>query len=202
MNQKREYRSELRDQRAAETRDRIVSAAQELFADPTRDFTVDRVASMAGVSVQTVLRAFGNRDGLIHAAIGTFRAIHGPEQIEHVAIEPFATTADAVRGLFDDYEVIGDRVVRMLAEEHRVAGFAEVAATGRAMHRAWVEQAFAPQLPRRASRRRDETVTALLAATDVYIWKLLRRDLGHDRAAAEQIVVRLIDGVLTDHRGQ
>jgi hypothetical protein len=43
--------------------------------------------------------------------------------------------------LFDDYEVIGDRVIRMLAEEHRIAGFAEVAATGRLMHRRWVTTA-------------------------------------------------------------
>jgi hypothetical protein len=37
---------------------------------------------------------------------------------------------------------------------------------------------------------------ALLAATDVYVWKLLRRDLGLDRKSAQAAVERLIRGVL------
>lgn len=201
MNSKRAYSSPTRELRAAETRERIVSAAQDLFADPTSEFTVERVAAMAGVSVQTVLRAFGNRHGLIHAAIGTFRASHGPSEVEPIEVEPFATTAAAVTALFDDYESIGDRVIRMLAEEHRVPGFAEVAATGREMHRRWVESGFAPALRAHPARRRGEVLTAVLAATDVYLWQLLRRDLGLDRAAAEKIVVRLIDGALSKDRG-
>lgn len=198
MNERRAYRSELRAERAAQTRARILAAAQELFVDPTERFTVERVAASADVSVQTVLRAFGSRDGLIYAAIGTFRASHESGDAEHVRFEPFPTTGEAVASLFDDYEEIGDRVVRMLAEEHRIAGFAEVAATGRRMHRRWVESAFADRLPRRAARRRSEVLTALVAATDVYVWKLLRRDLAMGRAAAERTVVRLIDGVLDD----
>jgi AcrR family transcriptional regulator len=196
MNAKRPYRSAVRDERAAATRARIVEAAQDLFADHSQEFTVERVASMAAVSVQTALRAFGSRSGLILAAVGTFRAEHGPEQIEHVRIEPFATIDAAVTSLFDDYESIGDRVIRMLAEEHRIAGFAEMSTVGRDMHRQWVEAAFSRRLPRRRGRARRDVVTALLAATDVYVWKLLRRDFGLDRAAAEQIVVRLVEGVL------
>jgi hypothetical protein len=149
-----------------------------------------------------VLRGFGNRDGLIHAAIGTFRARrgHGSAEFEHVAVQPFDSDAAAVTALFDDYETIGDRVIRMLAEEHRVAGFAEVAAIGRDMHRRWVEDGFAPALRGIPARRRAEALTAVIAATDVYLWKLLRRDLGLDRAAAERIVVRLIRGALDDSK--
>jgi AcrR family transcriptional regulator len=201
MNDRRAYCSPLREERAAATRERVLAAAQELFADATREFTVQRVAAMAGVSVQTVLRAFNSRNGLIYAAIGTFRATQGPTELEHVEIEPFASLADAVRSLFEDYESIGDRVVRMLAEEHRVEGFAEVAAVGREMHRRWVVSAFGPRLPARKGRGRDEVVTALVAATDVSVWKLLRRDLHLDRAAAERIVLRLVQGALDGTKG-
>jgi AcrR family transcriptional regulator len=201
VNPKRAYSSPIREQRAAETRTRIVVAAQELFTDASTDFTVERVAAMAGVSVQTVLRAFGNRGGLVHAAIGTVRASHGPAEVEPTAVEPFTSPAHAVTGLFDDYESIGDRVIRMLAEEHRVTGFAEVAATGRQMHRRWVEDGFGPALRAHPVRRRAEVLIAVLAATDVYVWKLLRRDLGLERAAAEKIVVRLIEGALEGGRG-
>lgn len=178
-----------------------MAAAQELFADASVDFTVDRVAEMAGVSVQTVLRAFGNRDGLIMASIGTFRADHDSPEAQHIAVQPFSSTAHGVTALFDDYETIGDRVIRMLAEERRVAGFVEVAATGRAMHRRWVEDGFGPALRAHRARRRAEVTTAVVAATDVYVWKLLRRDLGLERAAAEKIVVRLVEGALTGNRG-
>lgn len=196
MNSKRGYHSPVREEQAAATRARIVLAAQELFVDPTRDFTVERVATMAGVSVQTVLRAFGSRDGLIHAAIGTFRAVRDSDVVEHVRIEPFASTAAAVSALFDDYESIGDRVVRMLAEEHRVPGFHEVATIGRDMHRQWVAAAFDPQLRAHPARARGDVLMALIAATDIYLWKLLRRDLGLDRAAAEKTMVRLVEGTL------
>lgn len=201
MNLKRGYTSPLREERAAATKARIVEAAQELFVDPTCDFTVERVAAMAEVSAQTVLRAFGNRDGLIHAAIGTFRAEQGDGEFVHVTIQPFASPADAVAALFDDYEVIGDRVIRMLAEEHRVPGFAEIAGVGREMHRRWVDDGFGVMLRAAPARHREEARTAVLAATDVYLWKLLRRDLGHDRAAAERIVTRLVQGALTDSKG-
>lgn len=196
----RGYSSPLREQQAAATRARIEAAAQELFTDPTSDFTVERVASMADVSVQTVLRAFGNRNGLIRAAIGTLRASDAPGAIEHVPIGAFASAAAGVTALFDDYERIGDRVVRLLAEEHRVDGFAEMAAIGRDIHRQWVEDGFQDALAATSSRRRTEVTTALVAATDVYVWKVLRRDLGLERRAAERIVVRLVRGALSESK--
>lgn len=191
MNSARPYSSPLRAERAAATRQRILDAARELVTDRTRDFTLEQVASAAGVSVQTVLRGFGSREQLIVEAIGTFR-----DSVAPVDVEPFASVEDAVTALFDDYEEIGDRVIRLLAEEHRVAGFADVAARGREMHRQWVDAGFARQLARRRGRTRAEIETALVAATDVYVWHLLRRDLGLDRPAAEATVARLVRGAL------
>lgn len=190
MNSRR-YSSEVRAKQAAATRQRILEAAQELFIDPEHDFTLDRVATMAALSVQTVLRAFGSKEGLILAAIGTMR-----ERQDRTAVEPAVSIRDAVSTLFDDYEEIGDRVVRMLAEEHRIPGFAEVASAGREMHRAWVEGTFTPWMKRIPARQRKDSLVAAIAATDVYVWQLLRRDLGLDRANAQRIVERLVRGAL------
>jgi type II secretory pathway component PulM len=66
------------------------------------------------------------------------------------------------------------------------------------MHRRWVEEAFAEQLAARPPRERRTVLLALVAALDVYVWKLLRRDLAVGRATAEQIVVRLVEGALAD----
>jgi hypothetical protein len=101
-----------------------------------------------------------------------------------------------VTQIFDDYEEIGDRVVHMLAEEHKVAGFANVARLGRENHRLWTETLFAAELRRHRPRTRIEVLTALLVASDVYVWKVLRRDLGLGRPAAEAAMLRLVVGAL------
>ena len=58
---------------------------------------------------------------------------------------------------------------------------ARITRTGKALHRAWVEEVFAPYLAEADDR--DELADLLVVATDVYTWKLLRRDrgLGRDR---------------------
>jgi len=178
---------ETRARQAEATRRRILDAARDLFEAKSSGFTLDSVAARAGVSVQTVLRAFGSKESLLVAVIGTVR--HRP----HSYRQP-ASPQQAVRWLFDDYEEIGDRVIRMLAEEDQVTDFAEVARLGRENHRTWVRKSFGERLGRLAEREREGALTALVAATDVYVWKVLRRDMGLDRPAAEAAMTRLVRG--------
>jgi len=191
MEVRRTYSSPVRAEKAAATRQRIVDSAQQLFVDRSSEFTLDRVAVASGVSVQTVLRLFGSKEALILAAIGTFRQADEPR-----FVGPSGSIGAIVARLFDDYEEIGDRVVRMLAEEFRIAGVAEIAAIGRSKHREWVTAAFGEQLAAYPARKRIVVLTALLAATDVYVWKLLRRDLDLDRKTSQSIVERLVSGAL------
>jgi AcrR family transcriptional regulator len=186
---KRAYSMEKRARQAEATRQRILDAAQALFTEESSGFTLERVASAAGTSVQTVLRAFGSKEALTVAAIGTFRD-------DHRSFDMPDSPRRAVAQIFDDYEQIGDRVVRMLAEERQVAGFADAARLGRANHRLWVETVFAAELRRHRGRAREDTLTGLIVATDVYVWKVLRRDLGLDRSTAETTMVRLVEGAL------
>jgi AcrR family transcriptional regulator len=192
MNVRRGYSMTVRGEKAAATRQRILEAARKLFADQAGDFTLENVAAAAGTTVQTVLRAYGNKEALIVEAVGSFRAK------EPAPIEPLRSVSEVVTRLFDDYEEIGDRAILMLAEEHRIPGFAEAAKSGRARHRAWVKAAFAGQLPKHPARVREEILVGLLAATDVYVWKLLRRDFGLGRKASEAAVERLVRGALVN----
>jgi AcrR family transcriptional regulator len=187
----RAYSMATRGEKAAATRARILEVTQTLFVDPASDLTLEQVATAAGVTVQTVLRAFGTKEKLLLAAIGTFRGDDAA-----VFADPPESIKAAVQQIYDDYEEIGDRVIRMLAEEHRVSGFAEVAAEGRTRHRVWIEFAFARQLATVPRRQRSQAVAALVVATDVYVWKLLRRDLHMDLKAAAGIAERLICGAL------
>ena len=179
---------ETRARQAEATRQRILDAARDLFETKSSGFTLENVATAAGTSVQTVLRAFGSKEELIMAVIGSVRDRDRP-------FERAASPEQAVRRLFDDYEEIGDRVVRMLAVEDQVAGFADLARVGRANHRAWVQKSFEAQL-NRAAGEREAVVTALVVAMDVYVWKVLRRDLRLDRPAAEAVMLRLVRGAL------
>jgi hypothetical protein len=63
--------------------------------------------------------------------------------------------------------------------------------TAKAGHRQWVRDAFAPF---------DADEDLLVVATDVYTWKLLRRDGGHCRARTEALMNQLVRAVLTDRR--
>jgi AcrR family transcriptional regulator len=180
---------ETRARGADATRQRILDAARALFDNASSDLTLDSVAAAAGTSVQTVLRTFDSKERLIVAAVGTFRD-------DHRSFEVPDSPSEAVTQIFDDYEEIGDRVVHMLAEEHKVAGFANVARLGRENHRLWTETLFAAELRRHRPRTRIEVLTALLVASDVYVWKVLRRDLGLGRPAAEAAMLRLVVGAL------
>lgn len=182
----------MRGDKAAATRQRILEAARKLFADQAGDFTLENVAAGADTTVRTVLRAYGTKEALIVEAIGSFRAK------EPAAVEPLQSMNEVVTRLFDDYEEIGDRAILMLAEEHRIPGFAEAAKSGRERHRAWVKAAFAGKLAKHPARLREEILVGLLAATDVYVWKLLRRDFGLGRKASQVAVERLIGGVLVN----
>jgi hypothetical protein len=61
------------------------------------------------------------------------------------------------------------------------------------MHRDWVRSTFAPVVA-----GREDLLDLLVVATDVYTWKLLRRDRGHSRAITEQRMKTLVRAV-TSH---
>ena len=58
---KRPYRMTARAESAARTGERIIDAAVEMFSEePSRSISLDGVAHRAGVTVQTVIRRFGD----------------------------------------------------------------------------------------------------------------------------------------------
>jgi AcrR family transcriptional regulator len=188
----RPYRMRARADAAAETARRIVNAMQELFAERPYDrITVDAVATRAGVTVQTVLRRFGSKEGLLVAAAREGRA----QIVAQRGAAPVGNRATAVANLFDHYERWGRIVMRLLEQEERVPQIGVIAREGRRTHAEWVDRVFEPELVRLRGRARARRRTQLIALTDVYVWKLLRRDLAVPRADAEEIVLGMIDAL-------
>ena len=174
------------------TRTRILQAAYDTWLERSYDqVTLDAVAATAGVSRQTVLRHFGSKDDLALAVVAWQRPIEEGAR----AADP-GDTATAVRRLVDRYETMGDANVRILELEGRVAPVDQLLAEARDSHRGWIEHTFAPWVSACRGARREELVMALYAATDVTVWKLLRRDLGSSRARVETVIRQLVEGVL------
>lgn len=186
---RRPYRMQARQDAVASTRERILSAAYAQWSQRAYDtVTLQSVADAAGVSRQTVARQFGAKDELALAVVDwqTLR------EDAMRATEPGDVEA-AIERLIDRYEEMGDANVRVLELEGRVPAIDYLLEVSRAGHRDWIERTL---FPGTAPGQREEVVLALYAATDVTVWKLLRRDLDQSREATRAVIRRLVRGVL------
>ena len=186
---RRPYRMSVRAEAAAATADRILDASVALFWErPSEQISLDEVARRAGVTVQTVIRRFGGREGLFSAALE-----RETERVRRQRDEaPVGDVAAAVRVLVEHYEAMGDEVLKILAEEDHIPGVRAITDRGRAVHRQWCERVFAPALSRLDDRQRRRRLAQLVAVCDVYTWKLLRRQAGLSRSQAELALVELL----------
>jgi AcrR family transcriptional regulator len=187
---RRPYRMSARADAAQETANRVLAVALELFTErPYEDVSLEEVAGGARVTKRTVIRRFGSKDALFVAAMASVV----PEITLQRGAAPVGDVAGAVRNLIDHYERWGPNRLRLLSQEDRIAVVAEVVEDGRRFHAAWVERTFAPLLEGLEGGARRRRLLGLVALTDVYTWKLLRRDLGLGRAEVERTLVELID---------
>lgn len=192
MKTSRPYELRARAETAARNKERIMNATIELANEkPLLALTLPGIAHLAGVSVQTVLRQFGSRDDLLDAATASATA--------RVVAEREVVPGDvptAVRTLFDHYELRGDGVLLLLGQERWEPRAADITMAGRLLHREWVTGLFAPFLTDSSPAEREEIIDLLVVASDVYTWKLLRRDRGLARPEAESRMLRLIGNIL------
>jgi len=90
-------------------------------------------------------------------------------------------------------------VSNLLAQEHDGEAAARVGVErGRTYHRDWVRRTFGIAQDGVGPEADRGLVDALVAATDLYVWKLLRLDLRRSVEATEATMARLARGVLND----
>ncbi len=192
--EKRPYRQGARAEAAEATRRRIVAAFTEAVRERwLEDITLDQVAEAAGVTVQTVIRRFGGKEGLLAGMRDQF----GGEVLE-TRKAPVGDLERAVANVCADYESSGDMIVRLLAQERRFPTLKPFLDFGRAGHRRWVADVAAPWIDGLDAPAREAAIDALIAAMDVYVWTLLRRDLGRSAEATRKTMLRLARGVVED----
>lgn len=192
MKTTRPYTMRARAASVEQTRRRILDATFDLASERlVSEISLDDVAQTAEVSVQTVLRQFGSRAGLLEA---TTEYAAGQVAAERTA--PSGDLAAAVRVLVDHYEQRGRMTLLLLAQEDGDPTIRAITDQGRTLHRTWVAEAFADDLAPLPQHRRDELTDLLVVATDVYTWKLLRRDRQLSRTVTESRITRLVEALL------
>jgi AcrR family transcriptional regulator len=191
MKATRTYTMGSRADAVVATRDRIVAAARALFIEHSyEDVTLAAIAKAAGVSHQTVLNHFESKEGVV---LGVADALRGDTLAARYDAQP-GDVPGAVRALVGDYETMGDANFRWAATD-RLPTLGELLDEARRTHQAWLVDMFGDRLPTTPAARK-RAVHALHAATDVYVWKLLRRDLHLSRTETEKTMTDLVVGIL------
>ena len=190
MKSDRAYVMTERARSTQETGERILDAAIALFAElPYAQLTLRAVADRADVTVQTVIRRFGDKERLTAAAAVRSR--------EHISTQRFAAPVGDLPGAVDNlvahYEEAGDLALRLLAEEEAAPQLAELAEMGRTLHREWCARVFAPTLGSLRGVDRTRRAAQLVAICDVYMWKLLRRDAGLSQRQVATALIEMLE---------
>ena len=176
-----------------ETAERILDAAVEAFWErPTDQLSLDEVAERAGVSVRTVIRRFGTKEGLFAASVAREMQRTRDERGD----VPAGDVVTAVAVLVAHYEASGDRVLKLLVEVERVPSLRAIVEGGRALHRDWCVAVFAPTLAVLTGAARRRRLAQFVAVCDVYMWKLLRHDAGLSRRQTERALTELLNPLL------
>jgi AcrR family transcriptional regulator len=199
--QQRPYKQVARARAQERTRETLLQAAtEEVAADGWTKASLESVAERAGVSKQTALRHFGSKEGLFDAVLRRTSSIVVKERAQ----APVGDVPGAVANLIRHYERYGDVVTRLLPYRdavERVLGQAEHRGSlvhraidrGHEVHEEWVLNTFEPQLTKLGARAREQRTAQLVALCDVYMWKILRRDLGLSRTQAEEALIEMIE---------
>lgn len=184
----RDYQQTTRAEAAEASTRRIIEAflkrAETEWFDKIK---LDDIAADAGVTVQTVVRKFGSKMGLLEVA--------HKHMGESVAVRRVVIPGDldsAIDALTRDYEEAGPLVLRLLDQEQMHPVLKPTLEVGRQGHRDWLNETFAERLKTLTPARRQATLDALVVAADIYVWKLMRLDMGRSIPAYKQIVRQMI----------
>jgi AcrR family transcriptional regulator len=190
---KRKYKMTSRAEKVSQNDQRIMSAVVELWEEMSiNDITLEKVAIKSGVTVRTLLRKFCSKEGLIEACVENDAS--GRRKNRDLAVP--GDYKQALMILMEDYEKLGEASIRTLAIEEQLPIAKKILDRGRANHRGWCEKVFAPFLPEVNSPDYEHQLMAFIAATEFYLWKLLRKDLNKSFKETYEVFLTLLEGLI------
>ncbi len=188
----RSYNKKVRASAEKETGQAILNAALKAFSGDLFDrVTLQNIASESSVTVQTVIRRFGSKEELFERLA---------EREEQRVIADRHVPSDkglpaALDAIVRHYERDGDMMINFINQEHVFEPIRRIVARGRQVHRKWVEKHFRDLLYGLPEKEREQTLYAAIAATDLAIWKLLRRDHGLEADKVASIMKKMLNAL-------
>jgi AcrR family transcriptional regulator len=190
---KRRYRQTARAASAEGLRQKIILAFHDLLlARWIDEIALDEVAASAGTTRQSVIRLFGGKEGVLEAVIEFVWA----KALPRISLPRDVPLRSALESVVQHYETAGDMTIRLLAQEERHPALRPPLEYGRRGHRNFIAEHSAEALKSLDDEARERQITRLVVATDVYTWKLLRRDFGHSRDEVTALIVGMVDGII------
>ncbi len=195
---KASYDNSKRQIDAENNRIKIIHAFGRLWDQHSiKDITLEMVGKEAGVTTRTIMRKFGSKEGLLNeslpeltAKIESNRKVTKPGDIDAI-----------LNTLLSNYESMGEAAIRTIFLEPELEIARKIGAKGRELHRKWCIQMFSPHLPEPESPEYESRLNSFIAATEIYLWKLLRKDLNLSKAQTFAVFKNVIEGlVLTNSK--
>lgn len=189
---RRAYRQGARAQAAAQTAETIIDVfLRHLETRWYDDISLATIAKDAGVTVPTILRHFGSKEGILEA---TGKRFEGEVLVRrHVGSSDID---EIIAALLADYESSGDFMMRFLAQETRFPALKAMTDLGRAQHRLWVRRCFAPYFDGLTPEQEEWQLDGLIMALDLYVWQVWRRDRGRSPEEVARFMRTLVDAIL------
>ena len=196
MNKKNPYNNTRRLIDAENTKIKIIKAFGNLWSRHSiKDITLEMVAKEAGVTTKTILRKFESKDGMINESLFYLATeIKGERTLATVG-----NIDEILKALLSNYEKMGEAAIRTINLESELEIARQIGAKGRALHRDWCIQMFSPYLPNEQSADYEIQLTSFIAATEIYLWKLMRKDLKLSKGQTFSIFKNLVEGLINQN---
>ena len=180
---------------AAQTAEKILDATKHLFAENViAEITLADITERSGVTVQTILRRFGDKDAVFAEAISRL----GAEILSQRGRALSNDLDDLLANLVEHYETHGRLVLKMLAEELTTPAIQTTLAFGRRYHRRWCETVFAATLEPLAGADKDRRRAQLIAICDVRTWEVLRIRSGLSRQQTQAALREMLEPLIKE----
>lgn len=190
----RAYRMTARADAAERTGERITDAMLRRFSElPYDRIRLEDVAADAGVTVQTVIRRFGSKHGVLRATVEREFTRLVTERAAALGTSPEAT----LHSLVQYYEDHGALILKLYAEADQAPGVPELASRARSYHVNWCREAFAAALDQGLdTRTRERRLAQIVAICDATTWRILRFDSQLSPTQTEQAVQEMLLALL------
>lgn len=171
---------------------KIMNAMSDLWIElPLSEITLDIISQRSGVTVRTILRKFGSKDRLLEACIE-----NDADRFTKMRMEVIPGDLDGILdALLEEYELMGDALIRTLTVEYNFHSTQGLLQKARTMNREWCAFVFEPYLPSKSSESFETVLSAFIAGTEFYLWKLLRRDLGKSQKQCKQVLLYTLESL-------